>query len=483
MAQQTPIEATDSTSVADSIMPTDSIMALPQKKHPWVAAAGVTALNTTVQLYNRFITKEEFAQTTMRTIRNNLETGFVWDNDIFIMNMFAHPYHGNLYFNVARSNGMNFWESAPYALGGSLMWELFGEKDPPAINDIITTTMGGVAIGEITHRVSDIILDDSQRGFGRFLREAAAFVINPMKGIARIARGDSWRVRNTHYMYHDSHRLPVKFSMSAGWRYLADKGKLSGGESNPFIDLFLVYGHAVDGERHTTPYDFFDVDITFGLSSNQPFINDLHIVGRLWSTPILDKNGKLGEFGIYQHFNYYDSKPVIDGSDQTPYRISEPAALGPGFIFAGEPQKGFVSSWEQRLFLDAILLGGTKSDYFNVLERDYNMGSGFSLKSKTHLEFGNWGRFDLHVKYFSIFTWVGYKKSELKMDDLHYLNVQGDEGNAGLFVVTPIFEADLWKRCSLTVSGTFYHRHTHYREHSDKDSKTYETKVGLTYYF
>ena len=73
--------------------------------------------------------------------------------------------------------------------------------------------------------------------------------------------------------------------------------------------------------------------------------------------------------------------------------------------------------------------------------------------------------------------------SELKMDDLHYLNVQGDEGNAGLFVVTPIFEADLWKRCSLTVSGTFYHRHTHYREHSDKDSKTYETKVGLTYYF
>ena len=312
---------------------------------------------------------------------------------------------------------------------------------------------------------------------------AAAFVINPMKGIARIARGDSWRVRNTHYKYHDSHRLPVKFSMSAGWRYLADKGKLSGGESNPFIDLFLVYGHAVDGERHTTPYDFFDVDITFGLSSNQPFINDLHIVGRLWSTPILDKNGKLGEFGIYQHFNYYDSKPVIDGSDQTPYRISEPAALGPGFIFAGEPQKGFVSSWEQRLFLDAILLGGTKSDYFNVLERDYNMGSGFSLKSKTHLEFGNWGRFDLHVKYFSIFTWVGYKKSELKMDDLHYLNVQGDEGNAGLFVVTPIFEADLWKRCSLTVSGTFYHRHTHYREHSDKDSKTYETKVGLTYYF
>lgn len=85
--------------------------------------------------------------------------------------------------------------------------------------------------------------------------------------------------------------------------------------------------------RHTTPYDFFDVDITFGLSSNQPFINDLHIVGRLWSTPILDKNGKLGEFGIYQHFNYYDSKPVI-----TP----------------GETKSGFLGGVENNSYLCTI---------------------------------------------------------------------------------------------------------------------------------
>ena len=472
--QATPDPAT----VTDSA----TVMALPLKKHPWTAAAAVTALNTSVQLYNRYLSKEDFAQTTMRTIHRNLRTGLVWDNDKFIMNMFAHPYHGNLYFNVARSNGLNFWESAPYALGGSLMWELFGEKDPPAINDVITTTMGGVAIGEITHRVSDIVLDDRQRGFGRFLREAAAFLINPMKGFSRIARGDAWKVKSTHYKYHDNSKWPVNFSMSAGWRYLADKGKLSGGESNPFLDLFLVYGHAVDGEKHTTPYDFFDVDITFGLSSNQPLINDLHIVGRLWSTPILDKPRKLGEFGIYQHYNYYDSRPVIDGSDQTPYRISEPAALGPGFIFEAE-KKGFVSKLQQRLFINAILLGGTKSDYFNVLERDYNMGSGFSIKSKTHLEFGNWARADLHVKYFRIFTWRGYKKSELKREDLHYLNVQGDKGNSGLFVVTPIVEVDLMKHCSLTLSGTYYHRNTRYEEHSDKESKTFETKAGLTYYF
>ena len=477
IAQQEPAEI-------DSVQQTvDSIMALPLKKHPWLAVAGVTALNTSVQLYNRFIKKEDYAQTTMRSTIRNFKRGMVWDNDLFIMNMFAHPYHGNLYFNVARSNGMNFWESAPYALGGSLMWEFFGESDPPAINDVIATTIGGVAIGEITHRVSDVLLDDRERGFRRFLREAGAFIINPMKGIARILRGDAWRVKNTHYKYHDSDRFPIDFSMSAGARYLADDEGLSSGEFNPFIDLFLVYGNAVDGERHTTPYDLFDIDITFGLSSNQPFINDLHIVGRLWSTPILDQKQMLGEFGIYQHFNYYDSKPVIDGSGQTPYRISEAASFGPGFIFQF-PKMGIVSSLEQRLFISGILLGGTKSDYFNVLERDYNMGSGFSIKSKTHLELGNFGRADLHVKYFRVFTWKGYDDKDLaKIEDLHYLNVQGDKGNTGLFVVTPILEFDVAKKWSITVSGTYYNRHTHYSSYPDMESETFEAKAGLTYHF
>ena len=145
---------------------------------------------------------------------------------------------------------------------------------------------------------------------------------------------------------------------------------------------------------------------------------------------------------------------------------------------------GIVSSLEQRLFISGILLGGTKSDYFNVLERDYNMGSGFSIKSKTHLELGNFGRADLHVKYFRVFTWKGYDDKDLaKIEDLHYLNVQGDKGNTGLFVVTPILEFDVAKKWSITVSGTYYNRHTHYSSYPDMESETFEAKAGLTYHF
>ncbi len=462
----------------------DSTMALPVKKRYWQAAAEVTGINVGVQLFDRYVIKSDFAQTTLRSIRHNFETGFVWDNDFFITNLFLHPYHGNLYFNAARTNGLTFWESAPYALGGSLMWELFGETEPPAINDIIATSCGGMAIGEMSHRLSLTLLDDRDRGLPRFLREAAAAIVNPIQGLHRIISGDAWRVRNRNYRYHDFDKLPVDGSFSIGWRYLADDGALFRGIHAPYINLTLTYGTPVDGERHKTPYDFFDIEMNMAFGGGQPMVNQLQILGRLWSTSILDEKDMAGEFGIYQHFNYYDAKPIEDGSELTPYRISEAAGFGPGFIFS-LPQMGALSKLEQRIFLSGILLGGTKSDYFNVIERDYNMGSGFSIKSKTQLDFGRFGRLVLNAKYFRIYTWKGYSQEDLangfkNIEDLHYLNVQGDRSNAALLVVNPVIEMHLAKQWSITLSGTYYSRRTYYKYNPKVHANTFETKIGIT---
>ena len=463
---------------------TDSTMALPEQKRYWQAAAEATGINVGVQLFDRYALNSDFAQTTLNSLKRNFTDGMVWDNDFFITNLFAHPYHGNLYFNAARSNGLNFWESAPYALGGSLMWEYLGETEPPAINDVIATTCGGIAIGEMTHRLSRTVLDDRDRGGIRFLREAAATIINPIQGLHRIFSGDAWRVRSDHYRYHDFSKIPVDMSFSVGWRYLADNGALFRGIHAPYVNITLMYGTPVDGERHTTPYDFFDLEMNAAFGGGQPFVNTLNIVGRLWSTPILDKKDMAGEFGIYQHFNYYDAKPIEDGSELTPYRISEAAGFGPGFILS-LPQTGAMTKLEQRIFMSGILLGGTKSDYFNVIERDYNMGSGFSVKSKTQIEFGKFGRFMLNAKYFRIYTWKGYEDKDLQAfadgtKDLHYLNVQGDRSNAMLLVVNPVMEIHLAKQWSVTLSGAYYSRRTFYKYHDMVKANTFETKLGLT---
>ena len=472
----------------------DSTMALPVKKRYWQALAEVTAINVGVQLFDRWALNSDFAQTTLRSLRHNFTDGMVWDNDFFITNLFAHPYHGNLYFNAARTNGLSFWESAPYSLLGSAMWEFLGETEPPAINDIIATTCGGMAIGEMTHRLSHTILDDRDHGWRRFWREAAAAIINPIQGIHRIVSGDAWRVRSDHYRYHDFHEIPVDVSFSVGWRYLADDGALFRGVHAPYVNMTLTYGTSVDGDKHTTPYDFFDLETNAAFGGGQPMVNTLSIVGRLWSTPILDKKDMAGEFGIYQHFNYYDAKPIEDGSELTPYRISEAAGFGPGFIVS-LPQMGAISKLEQRVFLSGILLGGTKSDFFNVIERDYNMGSGFSVKSKTQIDFGKFGRFVLNAKYFRLYTWKGYEDIDLNAyasgeKDLHYLNVQGDNSNAALLVINPIIEFHLARQWSINLSTTYYWRRTHYNYYYDKDlilrqnsnviARTFETKIGLT---
>ena len=463
---------------------TDSTMALPVKKRYWQAAAEATGINVSVQLFDRWALNSDFAQTTLRSLKRNFTDGMVWDNDFFITNMFAHPYHGNLYFNAARTNGLTFWESAPYALGGSLMWEFLGETEPPAINDVIATSCGGMAIGEMTHRLSLTILDDRDFGISRFFREAAAAIINPIQGLHRIFSGDAWRVRHDHYRYHDFSKIPVDVSLSVGWRYLADDGALFRGVHAPYINMTLTYGTSADGEHHTTPYDFFDVELNSAFGGGQPFVNTLNIVGRLWSTSILDKKDMAGEFGIYQHFNYYDAEAIENGSDLTPYRISEAAGFGPGFILS-LPQMGGLSKLEQRIFLSGILLGGTKSDYFNVIERDYNMGSGFSIKSKTQLDFGRFGRFILNAKYFRLYTWKGYEDKDLQAyadgtADLHYLNVQGDRSNAALLVVNPVIEIHLARQWSVTLSGSYFSRRTFYRYYPTVHANTFEAKIGLT---
>ena len=459
--------------------PADSLMALPQGKHPWWALAEVTGINAFVHGFDRFVLKEDFAQVTLNSLKKNFQNSPVWDNDQFTTNLFMHPYHGNLYFNAARSQGLSFWESAPFSLLGSLQWEYLGETEPPAINDLIATTFGGICIGEIANRISRIFLNDSKRGWNRFWREALATVVNPMGEIKRFATGDAWRVRSNHKLYHDYERNPIDLSISIGDHYLADNGALFRGEHNGYATFYMEYGDPINKGDYNHPFDFFDAEATFVVGGSQPFINQLHLIGRLWSTPMIDNRHMNAEFGIYQHFDYFDSAPVKEGSDLTPYRISEAAAFGPGVIYQ-LPDVGMLSRLEQRIFLNGILLGGTKTDYYNIIDRDYNMGSGFSFKSKTHLELRNFGRFILHAQYYRIFTWKGYSQKDLEGTDLLYLNAQGDKGNSKLFVINPMVEFDVRKNFSIFLSASYFARHTHYHSYDDIRTNTFHANLGLT---
>lgn len=468
-------------SFAQYSLPKDSIYAPTLPKRPWRAAIETFGINASVWAFDRYILQEDFAKINLHTIRQNIKTGFVWDNDQFSTNLFAHPYHGSLYFNTARSNGLNFWESAPYALGGSLMWEIVAEKEPPAINDLIATTVGGIALGEFTHRMSSLVLDDSKQGFPRFMSEFLGTLISPIRGLNRMITGDMWKVRRSNYKYHDYKKIPVQIEISSGNRYMASDTRLFKGEHNPYLEFRTIYGDPSNRENNQ-PYDYLTATITFGLSPNQPIISHVNLLGKLWSIPIRTTPKTDITFGIYQHFNYYDSKEVKDGSGLIPYKISEAASVGPGFIcrFTNVFPKVNV---EQDLFLSAILLGGGLTDYYNVIDRNYNLGSGYSIKSHTLLQLGRLASINFKAQLQHIFTWKGYEDKDLNTVNPLYLNAQGDKGNTVFMVLNPVYELSLSKHLKATLEMSYYFRHSHYTYHKNVDAKIVETRLGITYRF
>lgn len=129
------------------------------KKKFWRAAGEWALAQAIPWSSNRYIRKAEFAKISIPSIRHNLKTNnWEWDDNKFLNNQISHPYQGSLYFNSFRSNGFNFWESVPAAFTGSLFWETVCETHVPAPNDIINTTLGGIAFGEISNRLSKLIL-------------------------------------------------------------------------------------------------------------------------------------------------------------------------------------------------------------------------------------------------------------------------------------------------------------------------------------
>lgn len=153
----------------------------------------ITAINAFAVAVNTF--GRGIAGTNPSSMWQNLQGGWEWDPNDVRVNHFEHPYAGAAYFNSARANGLSFWGSAPMALAGSVMWEIFGETKPPSINDVLSTAVTGISLGEPLRRVSLMVLDEESKGLDRVWREVAVFLANPGLGLNRLGRGQSWSRR------------------------------------------------------------------------------------------------------------------------------------------------------------------------------------------------------------------------------------------------------------------------------------------------
>ncbi|MCO5934631.1 DUF3943 domain-containing protein [Mucilaginibacter sp. RB4R14] len=228
--------------------------------------------------YGKFIVHAPYSNITGATIWRNLNPGsWQWDKDIFLTNQFGHPYQGSLYFSSFRSNGYSFWQSAPAAVAGSYFWETFGENEHPSPNDFINTSFGGIVLGEMSYRLSNKIVNNRHRGFGRQMEEVAAFLFNPMNGLNRLLDG-KWGKVYGNPKDRDSSQVSAEFDL--GLRtFNSLNGKVGGNKKTGiFGRAKLLYGSRY--KDYHTPFSNIMINVEVGKDDSSA-VNAINVYGSL----------------------------------------------------------------------------------------------------------------------------------------------------------------------------------------------------------
>ncbi len=250
--------------------------------------------------YDRHFTepKDDY-RTTGNTFRTHVtDSKWVLDNDQFSVNQFLHPYGGTVYYGLARSAGLNFWESWLYTQAGSLLWELGGEKTPPSINDQITTTFGGTFLGEPLFRMANLLLESDDEGKPGFLRELAAGIISPPTAFNRLVFGNRF---DEVYL---SHKPATFIRLQVGGTLTASSNNVSSTvkERGAIGDFTFSYGlPGKPGYTYARPFDYFDFHLTAVTANTLESINTR---GLLIGSTYAPNDSTRGIWGLYGSYDY-----------------------------------------------------------------------------------------------------------------------------------------------------------------------------------
>ncbi|MDP3859833.1 MAG: DUF3943 domain-containing protein [Stagnimonas sp.] len=241
---------------------------------------------------------------------HNLTHSWVVDDDPFAINQFGHPYQGSIYHGFARSAGLDYWTSAAYTVGGSLLWELAGETDPPSINDQFTTGIGGSLLGEPLFRMASLLLESRPGRRPNRWREIGAAALSPSLGFNRWAHGERF---DGVFRSQD----PAVFTRLALGANLNGRVKTNvtipgadGAEPTPqsfqrgegAADFTIAYGlPGKPGYRYDRPFDYFHFQFT---ATSASIFENVISRGLLYGSDYARGDNYRGVWGLYGNYDY-----------------------------------------------------------------------------------------------------------------------------------------------------------------------------------
>jgi hypothetical protein len=319
-------------------------IAPPAPKRFWLAAGEIALLEALPWVYNRYVADEDFARISWQTVEANYKAGFGFDSDHFSTNQSAHPLHGSLYFNAARSNGYDYWESALFTAMGSVIWEMTMENTRPSANDLVNTTLGGMTRGEVSHRLAAVIRDNMASGSERLWRELGATVLDPVGTLTRLLDGDVSRD-----FPNPEERYPDAFAVTANGGYRHVNGAPDHADQ-AIVSLDAFYGDPFTGDI-AKPFDSFWAAIDINFPAVDTAISRIEERGVLKGWNLTDPSGGVRHiFGFSQEYEYFNNRAQVFGAQAfsasllSRYPLGKSLFLVTDFSLIGVPLAGIKTT-------------------------------------------------------------------------------------------------------------------------------------------
>jgi len=349
-----------------------------------VATTKIMAANVVPFSVNYFIRRVPFSFVSARSIANNLTiSGWQWDEDKFFNNQFSHPYHGSFYFNSFRSEGYTFSQSALATFGGSLLWEIAGERDKAAPNDLINTTLGGIAWGEMSHRLAMRFTHNSRTGRRKNALDILGIALDPMAGLSGLVSKKQFKAQKGVF-----DTTSIKLELSSGGRQYSTEADNENQKTRGewFTRINFVYGAPNCAIK--VPFGYFTVLLELS-ASDSTLLNIARIRGNLTGWQLRQSYSNSHSLLLMLNYDYYHNTAFSYGMQsvqlalnshfELPWKTTLKTEYGTSVI-------GLAAISDKELF------EGKKRDY------DYCTGTGLAaaanllvdsrLNLRTNLSFG-----------------------------------------------------------------------------------------------
>lgn len=416
------------------------------------AGAGVLTSNVTLALFNRFVRRADYAEVNGETIYDNLSNPWVWDQDTFVVNQLGHPYQGSFYFCAGRANGLSFYQSLACNLLGSVTWEYFCENERQAVNDLICTTFGGAAYGEVLHR---LYIEAHEVHF------PLAFIFSPMDALYGLI------TRKTQPRTPGDGITELEAFLSLGPVFEREKLESESTDRNTVVPVnfsggcSLEYGNPFTCQKNM-PYSFFTLDICGGGTKDYFAVS-------------VRTEGLLHRFLT----GYTDNARCMLGismlTDTSWKKNTAFAANGLGLFFRSKAEYESGFSFDVSSDIHWILFGG--NDYYKlysglitlpddgVERRLYDYGTGFYTSCECGIAQKAFGRLKIKVMLQGMFTFE------------NAVPLYGSNGFALIMDGGISYDHSVVKHFSLGISGNVYLKYGRY--YSDDNVLQMIPSVGL----